>query len=122
MGRYYNGDIEGKFWFGIQSSDDADFFGFTGQPPTNELCYEFEEEHIPIVEAGIRTCNERLGDYKQKLDTFFKENNAYDVSKALELSVKESRQKLKWYARLRLGKQILDCLKDQKYCYFTAEC
>jgi hypothetical protein len=22
MGRYYNGDIEGRFWFGIQSSDD----------------------------------------------------------------------------------------------------
>lgn len=25
MGRYYNGDIEGKFWFGVQSSNDADF-------------------------------------------------------------------------------------------------
>ena len=30
MGRYYNGDIEGKFWFGVQSSDDADFFGVDG--------------------------------------------------------------------------------------------
>jgi hypothetical protein len=27
MGRYYTGDIEGKFWFAIQSSDDASFFG-----------------------------------------------------------------------------------------------
>jgi hypothetical protein len=27
MGRYYNGDIEGKFWVAVQSSDDADFFG-----------------------------------------------------------------------------------------------
>jgi hypothetical protein len=27
MGRYYHGDIEGKFMFGVQSSDDADFFG-----------------------------------------------------------------------------------------------
>ena len=27
MGRYYTGDIEGKFWFAVQSSDDADFFG-----------------------------------------------------------------------------------------------
>ena len=24
MGRYYNGDIEGKFWFGIQGSDDIE--------------------------------------------------------------------------------------------------
>ena len=27
MGRYYHGDIGGKFWFGIQESDDASFFG-----------------------------------------------------------------------------------------------
>ena len=27
MGRYYQGHISGKFWFGIQSSKDADFFG-----------------------------------------------------------------------------------------------
>jgi hypothetical protein len=27
MGRYYNGDIYGKFWFGIQSSDDASELG-----------------------------------------------------------------------------------------------
>jgi hypothetical protein len=27
MGRYYQGDIEGKFWFGCQSSDDGEFFG-----------------------------------------------------------------------------------------------
>ena len=27
MGRFYNGDICGKFWFGIQSSDDAESFG-----------------------------------------------------------------------------------------------
>ena len=33
MGRYYNGDIEGKFWFAVQSSDDADYFGVEGQRP-----------------------------------------------------------------------------------------
>jgi len=27
MGRYYTGDIGGKFWFGTQSSDDATHFG-----------------------------------------------------------------------------------------------
>ena len=27
MGRYYSGDINGKFWFGIQNSDDAEQFG-----------------------------------------------------------------------------------------------
>jgi hypothetical protein len=27
MGRYYSGDIQGKFWFAVQSSDDASAFG-----------------------------------------------------------------------------------------------
>jgi hypothetical protein len=27
MGRFYTGDIEGKFLFGVQSSNDAEFFG-----------------------------------------------------------------------------------------------
>ena len=27
MGRYYNGDINGKFWFAVQNSNCADRFG-----------------------------------------------------------------------------------------------
>jgi hypothetical protein len=27
MGRYYDGDIEGKFWFAVQDSNDGEFFG-----------------------------------------------------------------------------------------------
>ena len=27
MGRHYDGDIEGKFWFGVQDSSDAEYFG-----------------------------------------------------------------------------------------------
>ena len=42
MGRYYSGDIEGKFWFAVQDSDDADFFGCEGRPPS-VLEYDFEE-------------------------------------------------------------------------------
>jgi len=32
MGRYYSGDINGKFWFGIQSSTDAENFGAINEP------------------------------------------------------------------------------------------
>lgn len=31
MGRYYHGDINGKFWFGIQNSLDASHFGGVGE-------------------------------------------------------------------------------------------
>ena len=40
MGRYYSGDIEGKFGFAIQNSNAADRFGVTGQTP-NFLEYYF---------------------------------------------------------------------------------
>ena len=38
MGRYYSGDIEGKFWFAVQSSNAADRFGGIVKP------YYFEDK------------------------------------------------------------------------------
>ena len=50
MGRYYSGDIEGKFWFGVQSSNAADRFGAEGFRP-EELCYYFDkDEHLEGVQ------------------------------------------------------------------------
>lgn len=40
MGRYYSGDIEGKFWFAVQSSNAADRFGVSGNEP-NFIQYHF---------------------------------------------------------------------------------
>jgi len=60
MGRYYSGDIEGKFWFACQSSDDADNFGVTGTPPDDRLNYYFKEEDKPEVEKGIALCVHQL--------------------------------------------------------------
>lgn len=45
MGRYYNGSIEGKFWFGVQSSDAAERFGLTGYMP-DYITYEIDSENI----------------------------------------------------------------------------
>ena len=56
MGRYYNGDIEGKFMFARQPSDDADFFGQIGEP--NEINYHFQKEKKVIqtkVEELLKT-------------------------------------------------------------------
>ena len=55
MGRYYEGDIEGKFWFGIQSSDDADFFGSIGFQP-DYLEYYFDEKHLSKIQQGLDEC------------------------------------------------------------------
>ena len=67
MGRFYNGDIEGKFWFGVQASDDASFFG-GGESEPNYLNYYFDKSDLPKINAGIKKCKEELGEYKVKFD------------------------------------------------------
>ena len=53
MGRHYLGDIEGKFWFAVQSSNAADRFGSTGYEPSY-LEYYFNEEHLPKVQEELK--------------------------------------------------------------------
>jgi hypothetical protein len=69
MGRFYDGDIQGKFWFGIQDSDDVEnLVTIKGNTDYSwkacnccaevdedycRQCYETKEEHIEAaVEAG----------------------------------------------------------------------
>lgn len=123
MGRYYSGDIEGKFWFGIQSSNDADFFGVEGMRP-DRLNYYFEKEDLNKVEKGIKICLEKLGEFKEKLDNFFKEKDSYNDKQIVdELLIKEEEVQnlLEWYARLHLGEQIKKCLEEHGECSFEAE-
>lgn len=123
MGRYYSGDINGKFWFGVQSSDDAEFFGGEQNEP-NYIEFYFDNDHIPSIEKGIEDCEKELANYKKSIDTFFKKNGGYNdemLAKVLNLKEEDVRRLLKWYARLELGKKILKCVKKKGECSFQAE-
>ena len=122
MGRYYSGDIEGKFWFGVQSSTDADFFGATGYEP-NYVEYYFTEDELPDIKAGLATCKKELGRWLKDIDKFFEEVNGYNDQIIAEhgFNVKEFNEKLTWYARYKLGKKIYDCVKKNGSCEFQAE-
>lgn len=123
MGRFYSGDINGKFWFGTQSSDDADFFGYAGTQPAY-LEYFFEKEHKLKIINGITVCETKLGKHNKELKQFFKDHTTYNdqqLSKALKISAKTAHTKLEWYARLLLGREILKCLKKNGECNFEAE-
>lgn len=132
MGRYYNGDIDGKFWFGVQSSTDADFFGVKGQEP-NYIEYYFggDEEDIMKVKDGITQCEKELGNREEQWEQFCKDEDGYNdtILKKYwkekyneELSDKpETDLKLEWIARVRLGRKILKCLEETGECNFTAE-
>lgn len=118
MGRYYSGDIDGKFWFALQSSDAADRFGVEGEPPA-ELQYFFTEDDLEGVEEEIKNIEDSLGEKKQILDDFFKQARGYTDGDIEELGV--SRDELSDYADLELGIKIRDCIKENGECNFTAE-
>ena len=123
MGRYYSGDINGKFWFAAQSSTDASFFGGIESNPSI-VQYHFSTDDLDDIKQGIATCKMELGEYKDKLDAFFKEHNSYNDEMLVE-SLKVDKDKvnelLTWYARLHLGEQILACVEKQETCDFDAE-
>lgn len=123
MGRYYRGDIEGKFMFAVQSSDDASFFGGLMSEP-NVVNYYFSNDALPDVQEGILTCETTLGDDFQKIEDFFKDKNGYNnemFEKKLGWDSKKTKERLEWYARLKLGRQILECLEKKGECSFEAE-
>ena len=125
MGRYYEGDIDGKFWFGVQSSSDADYFGVEGTQP-GFLDYNFEKDDLDKVAVGISECKRYLEKYEDKLDKFFDDldggyNNEMLTKVLGVVSEKDVRRILEWYARLQLGQKIYDCIKKQGWCHFQAE-
>ncbi len=118
MGRYYNGDIEGKFWFGVQSSNSADRFGITGHVP-EYIEYQFNEEDKAGVEDELKRIENELGDQLQMLDDFFSKHVCYKDEQLTDNGI--HLRNLKEYADYKLGKQILDCINENGYCEFTAE-
>jgi hypothetical protein len=118
MGRYYTGDIEGKFWFAVQSSNAADRFGVTGSDP-NYLEYWFGEDDLKGVEEEIKSIEESLGDKFKIIEDFFEKNNGY--TDVMLNQVKITREELSEYADLKLGIKIRDHIKDFGQCSFQAE-
>ena len=124
MGRYYHGDIEGKFWFAVQSSDAADRFGVIGEEP-HYLEYDFTEDDLEEVEEELEFIKDLLGDKIEKLDEFYKGDRPHstneDISDYLGIPLGELDYVLSDYADYELGMEIRDSIKKIGYCHFTAE-
>lgn len=128
MGRYYNGDINGKFAFGVQSSGAADQFGCAGQSP-NYLEYYFEETDIPAIKEGLKNIEKYFK--KDQIDALHAYFDLYKTEDEAPMTVKAymakgeitpfSEVQEEPYYDYRLGQQILDCVKEHGECNFTAE-
>ena len=130
MGRNYWGDIEGKFWFGIQSSDDPSYFKEPCSIEEDEdgdetsLVYSFDETDVEAIEEVVGEIINELGDSKEKLDKFLdlRDSSGDDlISKETGILASDMKSILTLYARMKLGNQILDCIRKNGQCIFECE-
>jgi hypothetical protein len=82
MGRYYYGDIQGKFWFGVQNSDDASYFGV--EP---EYLYEFLD------------CGCHIEIYKEKHDDLTNDLYCTECFASLEEHREAVEEEKTWFLR-----------------------
>ena len=122
MGRHYLGDIEGKFWFAVQSSNAADRFGSIGYEP-GYLDYCFDEDDLPGVQQELKNIEEIISlENIKKLDDFFNNSEGYDDYILEQHGILDIWNKYKSdYADYILGKKIEKCLLENKKCNFQAE-
>ena len=78
MGRYYQGDINGKFWFALQPSDAPSRVGGEETEP-NYINYYFNEDHLDEVNEEIKAIEEKLGDNKKIIDDFFSKRDVIQI-------------------------------------------
>ena len=137
MWRYYSGEIEGKFWFAVQGSDDAIHFGGVYDYVDEEgevvddddqiafqINFHFDQSHMEDIRNGIATCLEHLGEYQEALDNFFEAKSSYnneEIAKELRIPVAKVAELLTHYARLFLGLKIEQCVGENGECNFEAD-
>ena len=123
MGRWYSGDINGKFWFAVQDSDAADRFGVTGHQP-EELYYHFDQEDLPGVYQELSNIAKSLGSNLILLHKFFTDNTGYTdekVAEYLDVELDVAKKLLKDYADFELGLKIANAVQTNGQCEFTVE-
>jgi len=117
MGRYYNGDIEGKFWFAVQPSDaPSRFGGEVHEPPY--VSYVFTEDDLPTCQAVLDKI-ENSPNFTKTKEFFDKLEGGYNNDMLAEAGI--TKQDVKDYADYELGKKIEDCLQQNGECHFDAE-
>jgi len=128
MGRYYSGDIDGKFWFAVQDSTSPERFGAVENQ--SHISYEIPKDDF-IYDQLIKI-EDDMGDYLEVYEDFFNQDRGYndeelsDYAKVRGLSgnLDVIKEMLTDYADWLLGMQILDFFDDnpsESYLHMEAE-
>lgn len=119
MGRYYTGDIEGKFWFGVQSSNAPENLG----AEMVRITYQWYDRDI--LANRVKELETELGDNLPKLEKFFEETSGYNdkmVAEALGIKEEEVYHLLVVYADICLGRKALAHFDEgNDYCEIDCE-
>lgn len=119
MGRYYSGDIEGKFWFAVQSSTvGEDRFGCVEYNP-DIIEYYADKEMLPTINEELKSIEDKMGDQLAKYKEFFGKVNGYNDQKMKDAGL--NTELLGEYADYTFGVKLRDCIIEQGSCNFTAE-
>ena len=125
MGRFYNGDVSGKWWFAVQSSDTPEKFGGYETHIDYTICND------DTFKSGIKLIKEDLGDKLEWLQQFFDENNGYNDAMLMEFMIKknprydksELSQDLENFADYEFAMQVKEYFDDtgNEYCHVNSE-
>ena len=119
MGRYYSGDIEGKFWFAVQNSTvGEDRFGCVEYNP-DVIEYYADQEMLPTINEELKSIEDKMGDQLAKYEEFFTINDSYNDQKLIDAGLKV--KLLNEYADYTFGVKLRNCILEQGSCNFTAE-
>lgn len=119
MGRYYSGDIEGKFWFAVQSSTmPGDRFGCVESSP-DVIDYYADEDHLPTINQALKDIEDKMGDQLAKYEDVFSRIDSYNDQTLEEAGLQTAL--LEDYADYKFGIKLRDCIVETGWCSFTAE-
>ena len=121
MGRYYSGDVEGKWAFGVQCSTTPDKFGAVEHEPYM-IEYTFYRHNLDFAKNKMKELEAGLGGNLQKIIDFFSVNNGYHDAKLIEAGIDP--QDLGAYFDWCFGKQVLDFFEanpDEDECNIDSE-
>lgn len=116
MGRYYSGDIEGKFMFGVQSSNAPTRFYATECDP-GHIEYNVSFDDYDKVKKELDSINKGSINRVEKM---FSECEGYneDTKKLYNVSTED----LSEYADYQLGKKIISYFDENECdCWINAE-
>lgn len=115
MGRYYSGDIEGKFWFAVQPSNSCERFGGESFEP-QYISFYFNKNNFNLEE--LQTL---IKEVNKKLDlNIHLRSNPNDMYNNINMESID-RTLLTKMADVAIGLKIYQCIEDTGECSFDAE-